>query len=156
MSDCLEKKKFNFVAKFQSAGLALWKIVCPVFKASLNAISTLISTETVVVAAELQLASVFIDNFVVFPLNAAKSSIDSVTSTAKSISDFGFTPECPDTGRFYQTVSKHVVGPLTSLGRGLQNTSDFAKAGENDLKKAADDLNDATKTINSMLEIPCP
>jgi len=134
---------------------SLAHILCEGWKLVLQAVNALIDPAIVVAETTLTLEKVYIDNFVVFPLNAVEKTIAPIANLPTEMANFGFGPGCRGTDALFNTI-KTTTAPLRALDRKLKSAEAFARRREQDLEDFANGLDDAKATIDAMLTVDCP
>lgn len=153
--DCTRSRKAIFIATLKKMGAALARILCQALLALLQSVVSLFEAEAVVIGTELVLAQTFVDNFVIFPINATISTVQQTTDVLTKITGYGFGPGCPSTDRVNKVAKQTKIGKWSALLRRLKTYAASAKAGVDSLSKLNDDLNKSIADLNNIINGLC-
>jgi hypothetical protein len=136
-------------------GRALAKILCNQLKAVLSALRAILTAELAILSPIIQIEEVFLNNFVIFPLDTAANTLKSATKLQKSLNDIGIDKSCPDHTRLHNAIDK-TVGKVVAAKRSLENTRDSCISFRDELRELLTDLQAAIDGIIDLLDIECP
>lgn len=139
-SDCAKRESFKISTALGKLGKLVAAGLRSVLNTTLETIKLLLQGQLAIFKPVAALETVFIDNFIVFPLSTVSSTMDATKSVSKRLKEFGIGKKCSDTKAIEESVDKTSVGKMERTKRWLDNKIDKAKAHENFLAKVIDDM----------------
>lgn len=155
--NCHKQTLSNIVlALAKKAGTLIAKFLCSQLQLLAGTVKSFLQAELTILEPVVELESVFIENFVVFPLDAAIKVSDTVSNTlSKPLNDAGIDKSCPSHKNIHEQLDK-AAAPAKATSRTLKSARDAAQAEVDAGKKRIDDLNKAISALDDFFNIQCP
>lgn len=140
-SDCAKREGFKISTALGKLGKLVAAGLRSVLNATLDTIKLLLQGQLAIFKPVAALETVFIDNFVIFPLSAVSATLSATQSVGKRLKELGVNnKKCSDIKAIGDSMEKTSEGKMQRFKRSLDNKIDGAKAHENFLNKVIDGM----------------
>jgi hypothetical protein len=154
--DCQKSKVANISkALAKKAGSLIAKYLCSQLQNLAGALKAVLQAELALLEPILALEEVFLENFVVFPLNASIKITKAVsTGLSKPLNDFGIDKKCR-AGKDIHTQTAKVTAPIKAEGRKMESARDATLAEIERSRERIKALQNAIEALDDILNIQC-
>jgi hypothetical protein len=155
--ECHKRSIANVAASLaKKAGTLIAKFLCQQLQLLAGTVKSVLQAQLAIVTPIVELEAVFVENFVVFPLNAAVKATSTVSKgMSKPLTEVGIDKGCKTHKNVHKQLD-NVTAPIRATNRNLKSSRDAAQKVVDESRELVVNIQKAIDAMDDFFTIQCP
>jgi hypothetical protein len=154
-SDCTKAKHAMYKDNLRKMGVATGRALCQQVRDVTSALIMILQAEYAIVQPIATAEKVFMDNFIIFPLNAVISSSEQVSDKSGMLFSLLFDRSCKDGKVMNDAIESAGTAKTNAVMASLKDTRDSAIAAQKYMDKKIADLQTSITGLQDINKLDC-